>query len=582
MIEPSHLKIVGNCLNPRKVYNPSLHGWMYCSCDKCTACLNQKATILSNRVRAEIEQHKYSVFFTLTYDNEYLPKYEVFEDSNNVIQYRPIERLVDDSSSDMLSSSCPLNHYSNYEKIYTFDESTPVPTIENYENLYHFGVVSKKDVQNFLKRLRWRISKIPNITKDESKIRYYLSSEYGPSTYRPHYHGILFFDSKKILDKIKSLIVMSWGKFERQQGERNRFKFRPFARPSLTSDYIKLCDPNTAYYVASYVAGNANLPKVLQLRETKPFHVQSKNPVIGSYKVDKQEILENIKRGTYTTTKQVFDDKTGQFNDVIVPLSETSLSSIFRKCVGYSNLTNDVKQQLYSFYSKYLEEWKNHLTHEIYDLIIKENNQDAMQVFGGFTSPDSLRVIHHYLHANPHLKYRSFLCEYHSNEYTKLDMDTDQNWYASKNAYKQTKALNFAKYYQHEYAIVSYICLFDKYLLLRKMYTLKNFYELQDDLIKSVGMAPALLHCYPTMYEDIQLANGNVKSYKYGESKNNVISYVQRYVSKHNLLMKPLNKTFEQSLYYKSFVNQQEQRLLKSTKQKKFNNSFINNQRLIY
>ncbi len=582
MIEPSHLKIVGNCLNPRKVYNPSLHGWMYCSCDKCTSCLNQKATILSNRVRAEIEQHKYSVFFTLTYDNEHLPKYEVFEDSNNVIQYRPIERLVDDSSSDMLSSSCPLNHYSNYEKIYTFDESTPVPTIENYENLYHFGVVSKKDVQNFLKRLRWRISKIPNITKDESKIRYYISSEYGPTTLRPHYHGIIFFDSKKILDKIKSLIIMSWGKYERQQGERNRFKFRPFARASLTSDYIKLCDPNTAYYVASYVAGNANLPKVLQLRETKPFHAQSKNPVIGSYKVDKQEILENIKRGTYTTTKQVYDDKTGQFNDVIVPLPEITLSSIFRKCVGYSTLANDVKQQLYSFYSKHFEEWKNHLTHEIYDLIIKENNQDAMQVFGGFTSPDSLCVINHYLHAYPHLKYRSFLREHHSDEYTKLDMDTDQNWYASKNAYKQTKVLNFTKYYQHEDVIVSYLCFFDKYLLLRKMYTLKNFYELQDDLIKSVGMAPALLHCYPTIYEDIQTAKCKVKSYKFPESNNNVISYVQRYVSKHNLLMKPLNKIFEQSLYYKNFVNQQEQRLLKSTKQKKYNNSYINNQRLIY
>ena len=582
MIEPSHLKIVGNCLNPRKVYNPSLHGWMYCSCDKCTACLNQKATILTNRVRSEIEQHKYSVFFTLTYDNEHLPKYEVFEDSNNVIQYRPIERLVDDSSSDMLSTSCPLNEYKSYEKIYTFDESSYLPTIENYENLYHFGVVCKKDIQNFLKRLRWRISKIPNITKDESKIRYYISSEYGPTTLRPHYHGIIFFDSKKILDKIKSLIVMSWGKYERQQGERNRFKFRPFACPSITFDYIKLCDPNTAYYVASYVAGNANLPKVLQLRETKPFHAQSKNPVIGSYKVDKQEILENIKRGTYTTTKQVFDDKTGQFNDVVVPLSETSLSSIFRKCVGYSTLTNDVKQQLYSFYSKYFEEWKNYLTYEIYDLITQENNQEAMQVFGGFTTSDSLRVIHYYLYAYPHLKYRCFLRQFHPYEYTKLDMDNDTNWYCTKNAYKQTKVLDFSKYYQHENAIVSYLCLFDKYLFLRKQYHLKKFYELQEDLIKSVGMRSALLHCYPTMYEDIQCANGNVKSYKYRESNNNVISYVQRYVSKHNLFMKPLNKTFEQSLYYKSFVNQQEQRLLKSTKQKKFNNSYINNQRLIY
>ena len=582
MIEPAHLKIVGNCLNPRKVYNPSLHGWMYCACDNCTSCLNQKATTLSNRVRAEIEQHKFSIFFTLTYDNEHLPKYEVIQDSNGVIQYRPIERLVDDSSSDMLTKSCPINIYNSYENVYTFDESTFVPHIENYENLYHFGVVSKKDIQNFLKRLRWRISKIPNITKDESKIRYYISSEYGPTTYRPHYHGILFFDSEKILAKIKSIIIASWGSFERQSGDRNRFKFRPFARHAFTADYIKLCDPNTAFYVASYVAGNAHLPKVLQFRETKPFHVQSKNPVIGSFKVDKQEILENINRGTYTIDKQVFDDKSGQFNVVSVPLPESTLSSIFRQCVGYRTLAYDVKLQLYTFYSNHIEEWKNHLTNDIYDLIINENNEEAMRVFDGFTSSNSLRIIKHYLHASPHLKYRSFLRKYHSEEYFRLDMDVDQNWYASKNAYKQTSVLDFSKYYQHENVVVSYLCLFDKYLFLRKQHYLKNFYELQDDLIKSVGMAPALLHCYPTIYEDIQIAKCKVKSYKYQESNNNVISYVQRYVSKHNLLMKPLNKTFEQSLYYNTFVNQQEQRLLKSTKQKKFNNSFINNQRLIY
>lgn len=41
----------------------------------------------------------------------------------------------------------------------------------------------KKDVQDWLKRLRYSVGK---------SIRYYIVGEYGPGTERPHYHGILF------------------------------------------------------------------------------------------------------------------------------------------------------------------------------------------------------------------------------------------------------------------------------------------------------------------------------------------------------------------------------------------------------
>lgn len=46
-------------------------------------------------------------------------------------------------------------------------------------------VVSSRDVQLFFKRLR---SKLPK----GQKIKYFLCSEYGPQTFRPHYHFILF------------------------------------------------------------------------------------------------------------------------------------------------------------------------------------------------------------------------------------------------------------------------------------------------------------------------------------------------------------------------------------------------------
>jgi hypothetical protein len=44
--------------------------------------------------------------------------------------------------------------------------------------------VSKRDVQLFFKRLRKAI--------EPEKIRYFLCAEYGPGSFRPHYHFILF------------------------------------------------------------------------------------------------------------------------------------------------------------------------------------------------------------------------------------------------------------------------------------------------------------------------------------------------------------------------------------------------------
>lgn len=563
MIDPSKLKIVGNCLNPRKIWNKNLRGWMYVSCEECAACLNQKASKLTNRLKDEILQHKYSVMFTLTYDNQFLPKYEIIQDKNELIQFKPLGRFDGDPDSELLFNSCPYNKIETYDKTTSFDESTFFPSIENYPNCYHFAAVNKKDIQNFLKRLRWRISNIPNITKDETQIRYYIAAEYGPTTLRPHYHGVICFDSKKILDKIKTLIVMSWGKFERQQGGVNRFKFRPFANLSFTANYVKLCDPNTAYYVASYVAGNANLPKVLRLRETKPFHLQSKNPVIGSYKVNKTEVLESIERGTYEVNKTIYDDQRKEFVDVSLPLPEDTLRSIFKKCFEYSSLTNDVKLQLYSFYGKYLDEWKKYVTNEILDIAIKTHDEEVIKTFVGFTAGSNLCCVNRYLCRYPRLKYRNYLFEYHNTEYVRLCMDKDQSWFASKNAFKQTKGFNFRRYGQHEDDISNYISLFDKYLFLRSQYQLKQFYTVQDDLIKQVGLKKAFFHCYPTVFED------------------NTFTYVQKYQFKKIMTPFRHDKTFYDTNYYRMFKAQQLERLQKSTKQKKLNNTYVYNNRTI-
>lgn len=62
-------------------------------------------------------------------------------------------------------------------------------------------VGSVDDVQRFLKRLR---------KKSVSPFRYFIVSEYGSKTYRPHYHGFIYFDKPLSYDLANNLIKESW------------------------------------------------------------------------------------------------------------------------------------------------------------------------------------------------------------------------------------------------------------------------------------------------------------------------------------------------------------------------------------
>lgn len=65
-----------------------------------------------------------------------------------------------------------MHEYNSFITLTYSDEYLP----ENYS-------VSKREMQLFLKRLRFDLN---------CKIRYFLGAEYGPQTFRPHYHALIF------------------------------------------------------------------------------------------------------------------------------------------------------------------------------------------------------------------------------------------------------------------------------------------------------------------------------------------------------------------------------------------------------
>ena len=66
------------------------------------------------------------------------------------------------------------------------EESVPIVTDEQ-GNSYHS--VCREDIQKFMKRLRKQLCARHG---NDFRVKYFICSEYGPKTLRPHYHGILF------------------------------------------------------------------------------------------------------------------------------------------------------------------------------------------------------------------------------------------------------------------------------------------------------------------------------------------------------------------------------------------------------
>lgn len=106
------------------------------------------------------------------------------------------------------------------------------------------GNVDKKEVQLFLKRLR----KYDNF-------RYFLISEYGPTTIRPHYHALIF-GFKASFDRFNEILSKTW-----TQG--------------YTS--VTYCNNARINYVAGYMFGKSEIPEGL----ASNFALMSRRPGIG-------------------------------------------------------------------------------------------------------------------------------------------------------------------------------------------------------------------------------------------------------------------------------------------------------------
>lgn len=184
---PSHLNsLVTKCQHPVRIFNKYTQEWVLTDCGKCYGCMLRKKTRMTAACQSEAENSLYSFFVTLTYSDTFVPrlKYSVenydVSNGNVLLSFETVSR-------DLEISTGKRKRIIN-DEIHTF---THVFSSEEYSRWKsrvkliddQFVPVSNyRDIQLFLKRVRLHLKKY------QYELRTYAVSEYGPRTYRPHWH----------------------------------------------------------------------------------------------------------------------------------------------------------------------------------------------------------------------------------------------------------------------------------------------------------------------------------------------------------------------------------------------------------
>jgi hypothetical protein len=264
-------KLVTRCQHPRTVVNKYTHEPVVVSCGLCPSCVLRRSAIQTNLLTTYSAQFRYVYFVTLTYAPCFLPTLEV----------SVVETCTDDIADvscvpniDELDAGDPNTYLfgfrsvprtvsvkvkdSTVERVFKDPEisfSYPMKPKDllsilgkiNHNVPNRIPYVCNRDLDLFLKRLR---SYYP-----DEKLRYYAVSEYGPTSFRPHWHLLLFSNSERFSETVCENVSKAWS-----YGRCDASLSRGFAAPYVAS------------YVNSFVAlpdFYTQMPKVVR---PKSFH----------------------------------------------------------------------------------------------------------------------------------------------------------------------------------------------------------------------------------------------------------------------------------------------------------------------
>ena len=372
---PDLLKAVDHCQHRSFITNKYNGARIAVDCGQCDYCIHKKAQKASMRVKTAGSAFKYSYFVTLTYDNEHVPlfKCEVLDDVYDDVlnesgdihfgyekhSFIPVSEYSCADSSQLrhifftqVQGTVPFNRTSSkYEEvkgnwflsmdaIRSFITKTKAdsPYGENGRLSDRYGdnlipFLNYVDVQNYIKRLRKHL--FQKLGSYET-LHFYAVGEYGPVHFRPHYHILLFTNSKEVAEVLRYCHDRSW-KFGRSDFQiarggassyvssyinslssapllyRSCRAFRPCSRASLGffekgCDFVEGEDPyaQIEQKIDSVVNGRIHNFNGLSIRSTPPMsYIRTLLPRFSSARNDDSIAIARILRAVHSTPQRI-------------------------------------------------------------------------------------------------------------------------------------------------------------------------------------------------------------------------------------------------------------------------------------
>lgn len=330
---PDLLKAADHCQHRSFITNRYTGHRIAVDCGQCDYCVYKRAQKASMRVKTAGSAFKYSYFVTLTYDNEHVPLmncevlHSEYEDALSisgdkvfgyerhsyvpVSDYQPEDPfLLRHIFFTQVQGTVPFdreikeyvpvkdNWFLSMDAIRSFIyksqsvEKTDYPASEQYgrDNLIPF--LNYVDVQNYIKRLRKHLYQVLG---SYETLHFYAVGEYGPVHFRPHYHILLFTNSKEVSEVLRQCHDKSW--------KLGRSDFQA-ARGGASS------------YVASYVNSFSSAP--LLYRSCRAFKPRQRASIGFFEKGEVFEESEDVYHAIEQKIDSVINGRVYNFNGISV------------------------------------------------------------------------------------------------------------------------------------------------------------------------------------------------------------------------------------------------------------------------
>lgn len=357
------------CRHPKVIKN--CHGEMVvASCGKCVDCKNNILKRYTQKAVRESQKAKHVYFITLTYNDECAPEIRVCHNRDKKSIYyvdnlsRPLHPNVENSVIRHSPTFGKILHaidtdrcsYKLFQKF--MNKSYKKSNIYKPKNYPYLYVLRKKDLQDFIKRLRFQLR-----SKFNAEIRYFAVGEYGPKHFRPHYHIILYFDDSRLTKKLRTIVDQCW-----QYG--------------ITDTQPARSGKGCSSYLASYLNAFTRLPYFLNGKQISPFCLHSQ--FLGV------QDIKSISSFIYEYERYPFDKIDISINSTVYSISlQSEIKSLFfPRCYNHELQSKESRRFLYYSFRTFQTKAKSYKISDIIEYIFTHPNDLQVFTFKKFLDVD--------------------------------------------------------------------------------------------------------------------------------------------------------------------------------------------------